>query len=730
MPLHKVILGGYEYLGFALGKLRSLVEQAARCGGYASQKFELPDTSIRLHVCGEQQFLRMEGGGASYEFFTSERIHGNTLDTRDSPTGDVVVSGSATKWKKPIVSSVLQSPDTPPRWVYSTSLPVRVPDNTEHAWQNQKFDEYVWWPGNSSKSIVTSVQAQWGGGNSQCGWADPNRRSSIGNASAYINDNRYDVKPSLITASGHTTKAPVFTEPEAVWRRAAVQGNFFILTDNFGRFFVYRTAIETVDLGHAQAGPFQVPTGKYKIYTPPYPAWVTVPTPNPVATTTRYNQWLWAFNKDATKVVSCPFHSEFSSEMYIAPSPSGSAGIANAVIHISDIGMIGGTGYAWQGRRDTPGLVEFGVEIVETGTGDLDFDVVFTLLRSSYALTDQRWIVDAAYSLKDRSPTKTAMGCDEDTLITAEIEVYAPPGMYEATATNPPVPDPSGRPAYSDCYKDVIRGGVAKMLLRTNDSVLTPTTRATIPLNFESESAVLKDSAYPWFWGTALWVLTSGMPKAAINISPIPQFRANQRFSFPHNYKQIQDFPAPVGVEGSVYAYVYSLELRTLSYFIHKYDSVNGTSSADLYVYNTLEKTTPTPYAWTGTTPVIDRVAAATEKVPATATSIYDDAKNFAFWGSPGNAFCIHPDGHWSFYSRRATSAVTPELTVDIVKIKGRPATTHEALYNTAFGDTRTHAYYYVPQPEGTYNPNSQAWYDYLNGVHGGFKTSGIWITF
>jgi hypothetical protein len=67
MPVHRKILAGHEYTGFALNKLRSLAKVAKGQGGYASQKFDMPgEIKILLEVSGEQQFVTIWDGMGLY----------------------------------------------------------------------------------------------------------------------------------------------------------------------------------------------------------------------------------------------------------------------------------------------------------------------------------------------------------------------------------------------------------------------------------------------------------------------------------------------------------------------------------------------------------------------------------------------------------------------------------------------------------------------------------------
>jgi hypothetical protein len=75
VPIHKTVLGGEQYLPFALNKLRQLVAETARRGGYGSRSFLIGSVQIDLRVVGKQHYLSIVDGAGYFDFcFTSPAL--------------------------------------------------------------------------------------------------------------------------------------------------------------------------------------------------------------------------------------------------------------------------------------------------------------------------------------------------------------------------------------------------------------------------------------------------------------------------------------------------------------------------------------------------------------------------------------------------------------------------------------------------------------------------------
>lgn len=612
---------------------------------------------------------------ASYEFFSSEPVHRLIFSTRRTYTGDAFVGGSAVRafpfgtTALPLFSTALTPNPETPKWALRAEdyklAPSQYSDKLQFrswaAWQNQKFFEYINWPANGRSSMVSSTQAQAPGLNSQCNWT-ANFTDTFVSSGLFVNDNLIDVPPTYYSASGSKTGEPVF-ENNRVWpRHAAVQSAggrlFFICSDNYGRFQIYPVkdypAVDYLNY---------FPVETYYTLTPPYPAWVTLP--NVGSTNVVSNQWLWAFNKDATKAVSCPFNSAASGgSVHKDPDSHEQMDFAKDFGATSPDGAL-----TISGRHDTPGLVEFGIVITVTGDGDFDFSVECTLLRNHYAATGGRFFFDAAYSLADKG-LNNLLPYPEDTLVTAEVEVWVRPGDYVA--------GPVTVPAIGDVVHSATTPA-GYVVLCSNDEALTRTEVLRLPALTPSRR----------FLNTTLLATTS--PAAS-------------------SYK-------------TEWAYIHALELRTMSVHYILNSTKTGLATNTLMAYNEVIETWSDTFY--GIDPGAELAPLCTEQVPIAAIPHYQLAVFFSMRTDWGRGFNIHPAGHWSHC--RTTSE-----TLDIVQPAGGERTSHKALFNMAFEQTRDYSYYANPAaPAGPDTPeNLVERFDAAYGYLGGFRTNGVWMTF
>lgn len=755
MPVHKLIQGGEQWLPFALSRLRVLAMLAPGMGGYASQSFPMPDgATVSVRIEGDQQFLRIDGAGPRYEFFTSEPVHQVVFSTELPFEGDAYVRGSgvranpAGKKANALFSSALTpavgaGKTWPVRPIDDHPAPGKYPKSEQFiswaAWQNQKFFEYVNWPGNGNESMVSSTQAQAPGLNSQCNWLSPRYTAGLDNMS-HMYDARHDVSPTYYDKHGSMTGDPVY-EHSRVWsRHAAVQSaggrRFFICTDNYGRFQIYPLkAYESVE-----SPTNNYPVETYFTVTPPYPAWVTLPSLGNSNVT--MNQWLWSFNKDGTRAVSCPFHSEVSGLLMAKPAGALES-IQTCPVLASEVGMLAAGLDTIPGRVDTPGLVEFGIAITVTGPGELDFTVDFTLLRNSYAPDDGRFFIDAAYTLADKGD-KQLMPCPEDTLVTSEVEVWVEPGNYVAG----PLPasgfaDSGSRPPVAEF--NALRPQ-AFITVSANDASMAPTQILKLPALTVSASFLtadgfsrnygpgaagtgntdaLGDASYSSLEGS--YQLARGFPIPALTTLTLQDLFPDGAVR-PMN-ASAAGTPVVPGGEGIEWAYVHALELRTLSINYSTFSTLTGAISVRLLAYNApiVEYSLPGQLGIKPPAPY-DRAAASTQRVPLAAIPHYQRAVDFSMSTRWGDGFNIHPAGHWSH-------CLTTSDVLDIVSTKvGKRSkrTSHKALFNKAFGQARDYGHYAsppMPPSDGTFETyvrQQDATYGYL----GGFRTNGVWITF
>lgn len=744
-PVHKLISGGEQWLPFALSKLRSLGKLAPGIGGYASQQFTMPDgAEVAVRIVQDQQFLRIDGGGPAYEFYTSEPIFPTTVSTGEytGGLGSFGVTGSGlrakpgTQWAKPLFSSFLAPDATDPKWTLrdkdyimaSNEAPVSANFKTAYSWQHQKFFEYVTWPNNGSSSMVTSTQGMTPGRNSMANWDSPYRESALGNQYAWLHDEGNDVPPCYYDAKGAKPAQPSYEDMDRIWtRHAAVQTaggrQFFICTDNFGRFQVYPVKDYPLFSGRHLVN-------TYWLATPPYPAWVTVPDPSNPAV--RLNEWHWAFNKDATKVVSCPFHSVAADLLIVKEetnrAPDLNYGLRmNLALHSSEVDSLPAGTPTMPGRHDTPGLVEFGIAITVTGPGDMDFSVAFTLLRNSYALDDNRYFFDAAYSLPDKGD-KALMPWAEDTLVTAEVQVFVAPGNYAAGPISHALGGYSASPA---TFTHNANLPVGYIVIATNDAAMVATERLKLQAIATDGAFLTTQGFYDNFVSTAdadhyIW-----RPDVFANVRAYRPASLGGKALGPDPCVPSAlalastPTPSPTVPEPTRFVFIRSLELRTMSVSYDLYDyAATGVRSRALMAYNEVIVDSPQELLSVRAGP--DRAVLNTERVPCAAIAHYNAVINNAFWTQPSRGFSIHPAGHWGHSSGASASS-------DIVNTKrGKKSrrTTHKALFNKAFGQTRDYSYYSAPNPGALTGANYKEYAAYYFGHLGGFRTNGVWLTF
>jgi hypothetical protein len=331
----------------------------------------------------------------NYEFFTSEEIDYATNATPGfNPWTDnaLYIAGSFTRNKKPVLSTVLDSPDwlyypTAEGWSFEEEGLV-----TSGAWGRQRYEPYVTWL-QKGKSYTTSHRVFPSGMAHNGGLFS--RQSSTPLAGHEMNRG-VSIVPTHFSSRGREMGIPAL-EANVRARHAAVQGNWMIVTDSHGRFHTFPRGKYQDREGAYQ---YTVPNELVKTATPPYPAWVTLPSTSTAAQV----EWVWVFNKDATKAVTVALNRATDGGYVLNPLLYGERALP---VQASDVAQFH-PDYCVAARNDTPGLLEFGITVDEEG------DLAFELLTEDYFGTSGRWYIDAAYLL------------DDDRLVTAECECYAP----------------------------------------------------------------------------------------------------------------------------------------------------------------------------------------------------------------------------------------------------------------------------------------------------------------
>lgn len=695
--LHKLIEGGEQWLPFAMSRLRAL--RPLFEGKHASQTFSMSDgAEVKVAIAGEQEYIRIAGASPEYEFFASEHISDETLTSSGSTFGvsGSAVRGSSVKKVEPIFSSAL-TPAKPEDWgVQSLEAPQTPGDpkitwRSWASWQSAKFFEYPHWSDSSGKSLTTSTIAQAPGWNSQCGWMSSRMATRLANVGILTADFGRDVLPAHYSNGNVLVGAPDFPQAWVWWRRATVQSaigrKFVICTDNVGRFHVYPAK--------NYPPPYLLTPDKFKTFTPPYPTWVTVPDPENYVN--QINHWLWAFDKEGKRAVSCPYHS-VASDFYKHLIKR------SAAILPEQVSLLGeAPGSVVRGREDIPGLVEFGIEISQTGPDEMDFDVTFTLLRNSYSLESGRFIFEAAYALKDKGKSK--VGVAEDTLVTAELECFTAGSDYT------PGPSTADRVPYP-YFEHSVKHMQAKLVINANGDNLEPTElrRAhawgPVSVRFLTTEG-FRQMTTPGGTGyiSEYIPVEGGDLTLADNSSRF--FHANSAVNYTGSVEQPE--------AGQKLGFIFALELRTLSLTYHSQNIATGAGRAELIHYNELVKGVDFSLGYTGASeaPVAD------VKVPTAATPVYMYALTRCLNTEWGQGFSVHPAGHWAHCvnAELGKTAGTPEF-YDIVQPRNGKRTTHKALFNKAFKQSREYSFYQTN------------FAGRINWDYGSFRTAGIWTTF
>lgn len=476
MRIRKLVLGGEQWLPFALSKLRAV---AARVGpdGYGSQHSIMPDgTEIEVRVAAQDGFVRIEGRPLSYEFFVPERIpqppwpSGSYVYATQDPatTGGVgVVAGSGVKYaagaSRPVFSEVFKPKENegnqwPTRPVAPLTANTTPPAGVVRAgnffwswasWQNQKAAEHIHYAPDGT--FTTSTRGY--------GYERSSHAGAWGYAAQVFldplaNDVGKDIPPAHYETRAKGAQAGAPELPEHIdWRRAAVHTaksekfgtrKFFVLSDTHGRFHVY--PVEDYFFSGSVASARAIPASMVKTYTPSYPSWVTVSSDTVSRASTYREAFLWEFNTGCTKMVCTPFkeepgtywstasndgevhHNRFA---YHTESPNPTYNRVEREIGSPTEGEIDDPAKYTQGRNHTPGMVELGLSIRLTGKERMDFEATFTVLQSSFWDEQYRYYVSAAYLMKNErmgKDSESILGAPAGALITAELELFwAPP---------------------------------------------------------------------------------------------------------------------------------------------------------------------------------------------------------------------------------------------------------------------------------------------------------------
>lgn len=661
----------------------------------------------------------------------------------------------------PIYSHTLTAPpqevgETAPKWV---TLPTTFvegspapagmkPILTPYVWQLQRFKEAVWWPSSGVSSIVMSTQAQAPGRSNTCNLhsAQTGRptysyySTTYGGLvetpdPAYLVDHGYDVMPTYLSNGLTISKGPSYLEPGVWWRRSAVarsdRGNlFFICTDNIGRFQVYRALTAAEAASGATVVRRALARGEYRQYTPPYPAWVTVPgQPENIAVpggdaAFKDHCWMWAFNQDGTRAAAIAFNS-VDSPHYVVKAGGYGGGLVGDQYNEHSADPINGVTPA---RDDAPGLVEFGIAIVEghgEAPGDLNFSVTFSLLKSEPNATSGRYLLEAAYALPKVS------GVNKDTLLVSEIKLVASSlSDYEpanADAWGPAAPFLNFESsveyltvvwACSAIDEAMQRTELRSFKISDNDSLRFPDLTAVWDLPAADRASLLHylGVVNPQIHKIPITGLSTAAGEIVNGVSPGPLGWS----LLDDDHENVRRYTGRL----------WSVDLQSMSFFYSYADQRTVASGYNLIAFNKTHVRHDAPVALSPEDQAyIDGLGAGSpanlenEQLPQLPPALFLRLCRYVqpsvMDTAPWTGFSVHPAGHWS---HAGPHGVDEEF--DIVKPANSKATSHKQLFNTAFGQSREHSYYAEIYPEGMEGGG------FSRADIGTFRTSGIWVTF
>lgn len=419
---YKVILGGFQWLGFARARIRAL----RLCGlANATQSFVMPDEGkIKVTISGQDSFIRLEGGPPTYQFFATGIT--NLLENITGPTGSltsvtkgyavtadlVKVEGAYVIKAKACGSTVETSPSGS---LKSWSLIAPAIDITrafprQDLWQIQGISEYAHYKSTAGtlNKFGTTISS-WGSANPILGLNAFGGAQKQNLQTSDITDVFYDVSPAPIPGQTQV--------PDADWYRRAArrivtsglygEREFFLMVDASAVLHVWpKDEFSETDLidgntYQSQGIKTNIKASAAKKVTLPLPAWAAAPSvvardvissfisfPRFYALNPPYK---WQFNSTATKMCAVVF--ERLSGCYYSGGP----------------GTMLLDGMTYQLKEALPGLVELGITITLTGPNPEEFTMSAavaqvqqpTVTKSYIMAADYAWPVEGKAALDD-----------------------------------------------------------------------------------------------------------------------------------------------------------------------------------------------------------------------------------------------------------------------------------------------------------------------------------------
>jgi hypothetical protein len=411
---HKLIQGGEQYLPFARSRIKAL-----RAAGldYASQQFEIDGCSVSIRIAKEHAYIRLGGGGAGYQFFST----GDAVQYDTGAFGLPIYYGYALKAGPKTASKALASslessvPGDPKQWNYAASpAEITLEFPKKNLWQIEGIAQHAFYPQvNGALDPATVLVSSW------CSADQLQSLSVLGgkpfNRSRF--DVTYDSAPCLFEKNAALPLGYSGLAPDADWyKRAAIRTvvhptfgarRFIIMSDISGAFHVYPTgtADETLRepanaLYPGQAIKTNVPEAVVQRQNTPWPAWCRQPTgsarqffpgnsDNDYELVRKFPQYRWAFNSAGTKACSVVF--EDLPAIALNDPASTKPFRADAGVE-RDL------------QESLPGLIELDIQIELTGSRPEDFVFTLALAQSLRPTATQQYVLAADYAWRVKDP--------------------------------------------------------------------------------------------------------------------------------------------------------------------------------------------------------------------------------------------------------------------------------------------------------------------------------------
>lgn len=752
--LHKIIeSGGERYLPFALSRLRALRLLALP---YVEQRFNVDGVDIRVAIIGDQEYIKVGGGGVEYEFYTTEELTG--LGGVPAGLTDFMVAGEITR----VLSSGVSKP------VYSTNkflaadypgllnpLPIEgqtTLTKTAPAWNGQRMPEYVHWVRND-KAIT---------GSSKLGWSVSSRCTSdlsrwflretnwYTNSLGFSGDVMYDVVPAYMAPNKRgAQKVPndfnfdlPSSEQQRVYGRACVRevvdplwGKrlFFVFTDSTSNFYVYPVEDVPGDIVYETPNGTLNRTNHFTKIAPPLPAWVattsvgsyrtvrsppsftlntgtqyaadgttvlgTVPdcfklgTPETVTPLVDIYRYLWSFNSTGTKAVAV-----VSTIPYNDPS-----GLQHLVGQPSYIKAVNApTGYTLTPDQISfTGLVEMDIAITLTGAGVNDYTASVTLAQSYDGSVTNKFYAGASYAYGDKR--LVSLGLAEDDLIVATLGI--------TTSTNPTTVG-----ATSGLWKTPV--GIASIPAYVPpDSRLGPLNNVLARLHIGKLGATPVKSIDVVKGNLVHQISDVGIIDATGRILGwTKQFFMSVQYPFGSN-----PFTAVFAACLRSISMILSAQKDNITTGLSDYASYAmsfGTIvEGDIAVLDPAQFINTANPSGTRYDLPVNEAYIGIYKYVMTASNITEDYTGTSVAGVEGllsaGMISSHPAGHNAFYLRAPRSGGSGLDRIEMKVGAKTKVLRHKNLFNSAFKQTRGYDWYTSTQP----------------GNQGGFATFGVWAT-